>query len=156
MSKSFLLILAMMLALNACVSQKNMQNATPQPAQQPTQKAAENPAQNAAQNPVPIVSPAPKASAVGYQPPRLSDADSWTMVVIPDVQAYVERPCNHGIVDIMHTWILDNLDELRIQQVLYTGDLVYRNDQKDLTPNRHSLLGKEQWKAFSRLMERMD
>lgn len=156
MSKSFLLILAMMLALNACVSQKNMQNATPQPAQQPAQKAAENPAQNAAQSPVPSVPPAPKAAAVGYQPPKLSDADSWTMVVIPDVQAYVERPCNHGIVDIMHTWILDNLDELRIQQVLYTGDLVYRNDQKDLTPNRHSLLGKEQWKAFSRLMERMD
>ncbi len=129
MQKRFLLILAMMLAVNACISQNVAQNTASAP------QAAE---------------------AIPYQPPKLSDAGSWTMVVIPDVQAYVERPCNHGSVDIMHTWILDNLDDLRIQQVLYTGDLVYRNDQKDLTPNRHSLLGKEQYKAFSRLMERLD
>ena len=78
------------------------------------------------------------------------------MVVVPDVQAYVERPRNHGIVDIMNTWILDCKERLRIQQVLFTGDLVYRNDQKDLRPDRKSLLGREQWKAFSRLMERLD
>ena len=78
------------------------------------------------------------------------------MVVIPDVQAYTERPCNHGIVDIMNTWILDNMDPLKIQQVLFTGDLVYRNDQRNLTPNRNSLLGREQWGAFSKLMERLD
>ena len=91
-----------------------------------------------------------------YQPPRLTHPAAWSLVVIPDVQAYTERPCNHGIVDIMNTWILDNMDPLRIQQVLFTGDLVYRNDQNRLTPNRNSLLGKEQWKAFSRLMERLD
>ncbi len=148
MQKRFLLILATMFALNACVSPEATQKAT----QQGVQNAVQNPAQNDAQK----ATPAPKVAEGGYQPPKLSDAGSWTMVIIPDVQAYVERPCNHGIVDIMHTWILDNLDDLRIQQVLYTGDLVYRNDQKDLTPNRHSLLGKEQYKAFSRLMERMD
>ena len=90
------------------------------------------------------------------QPPKLSSPDSWSMVVVPDVQAYTERPCNHGILDIMNAWILDNQDALRIQQVLFTGDLVYRNDQKSLTPTRNSLLAKEQWKAFSRLMERLD
>ncbi|MBE6359564.1 MAG: serine/threonine protein phosphatase [Lentisphaerae bacterium] len=88
--------------------------------------------------------------------PQLSNPDSWTMVIVPDVQAYVERPRNHGILDIMHTWILDNAEPLKIQQVLYTGDLVFRNDQKDLTPDKNSLLAKEQWKAFSRLMERFD
>ncbi len=91
-----------------------------------------------------------------FEPPKLSDPASWTMVVVPDVQAYVERPRNHGILDIMNAWIVDNLDTLKIQPVLFTGDLVFRNDQKNLTPNRYSLLGKEQWKAFSRLMERLD
>lgn len=98
--------------------------------------------------------PAPKAKP--FQAPALSHPDSWTMVVVPDVQAYVERPRNHGIVDIMNTWILDYADPLRIQQVLYTGDLVYRNDQPTPTPDRNSLLAAEQWHAFSRLMERLD
>ena len=100
---------------------------------------------------------APEADAKKtFQAPRLSHPGSWTMVVVPDVQAYVERPCNHGIVDIMNTWILDNQDPLKIQQVLFTGDLVYRNDQKSPAPDRNSLMAKEQWKAFSRLMERLD
>ena len=87
---------------------------------------------------------------------KLSHPDSWSLVVVPDVQAYTERPRNHGIVDIMNTWILDNQDNLKIQQVLYTGDLVYRNDQKRLSPDKYSLLAAEQWKGFSRLMERLD
>lgn len=91
-----------------------------------------------------------------YQPPQLSHPDSWSLVVIPDVQAYTERPRNHGILDIMNAWILDNMDPLKIQQVLFTGDLVYRNDQGVLTPDRNSLLGREQWGAFSKLMERLD
>ena len=103
---------------------------------------------------------APKAPGAAakktFQAPQLGHPDSWTMVVVPDVQAYVERPRNHGIVDIMNTWILDHQDSLKIQQVLFTGDLVFRNDQKTPTPDRNSLMAKEQWKAFSRLMERLD
>ena len=95
-----------------------------------------------------------KASA--FQPPKLSHPDSWTMVVVPDIQAYVERPRNHGIVELMNAWIVDFQDTLRIQQVLFTGDLVYRNDQPNLTPDRHSLMAAEQWKAVSRMMERLD
>ena len=97
---------------------------------------------------------APKAEA--YQPPKLSDPGSWTMVVVPDVQAYVEQPRNHGIVEIMNAWILDAQDTLRIQQVLYTGDLVYRNDQRTPRGKIEPLISSEQWKAFSRMMERLD
>ena len=91
-----------------------------------------------------------------FQEPFLSNEDSWTMVVIPDVQAYTERPRNHGILDIMNCWIVDNQDKLNIQQVLFTGDLVYRNDFHKISPTRQSLLAKEQWKGFSRIMERLD
>ena len=83
--------------------------------------------------------PQRQVKKAAFQPPKLSGPDSWTMVVVPDVQAYVERPRNHGIVDIMNTWILDHADPLRIQQVLFTGDLVYRNDQPTLPPDRKTV-----------------
>ena len=91
-----------------------------------------------------------------FQPPKLSSPDSWSMVVVPDVQAYTERPRNQGILDLMNAWIVENRDPLRIQQVLFVGDLVFRNDQRSLSPTTERLRGKEQWKAFSRLMERLD
>ena len=100
--------------------------------------------------------PLKKAKPIPYQPPALENPASWTMVVVPDVQAYVERPRNHGIVDIMNAWIVDHVRALRIQQVLFTGDLVFRNDQDRPHPDKYSLLGAEQWRALSRLMERLD
>ena len=105
-----------------------------------------------AATPVAVTAPA----KVAFKEPALSNEDSWTMVVVPDVQAYTERPRNHGILDIMNCWIVDNQEKLNIQQVLFTGDLVYRNDQNNITPTRQSLIAKEQWKGFSRLMERLD
>ena len=145
------------------LAQQNAQtdNATAKPATdapkepQPAMTAPAAPAAPVA-NPATDATGAPLAGKPVFKAPALTSPDSWSMVVVPDVQAYVERPRNHGIVDIMNTWIVDNIETLRIQEVLFTGDLVYRNDQKDLTPNRHSLLGREQWKAFSRLMERLD
>ena len=100
--------------------------------------------------------PLKKGKPLAYQPPALENPASWTMVVVPDVQAYVERPRNHGILDIMNAWIVDYVRTLRIQQVLFTGDLVFRNDQDRPHPDMYSLIGAEQWRAFSRLMERLD
>ena len=103
-----------------------------------------------------VFAAAPDGKQETFEEPKLSHPDSWTMVVVPDVQAYVERPRNHGIVELMTAWIVDYLEPLRIQQVLFTGDLVFRNDQRVPTPDRNSLIGREQWEAFSRLMERLD
>ena len=69
-----------------------------------------------------------------FQVPKLSHPDSWSLVVVPDVQAYTERPRNHGILDLMNAWIVDNVEPLRIQLVLFTGDLVFRNDQRSPAP----------------------
>ena len=96
---------------------------------------------------------APKQPA--FREPALSHPDSWYMVVVPDVQAYVERPRNHGILDLMNAWIVDNVEKLKIRQVFFTGDLVFRNDPRRPTP-AGTLIGREQWRAFSRLMERLD
>ncbi len=104
----------------------------------------------------PAAKPAEPAAAPEYQPPALENPDSWTMVVIPDVQAYIKRRCNHGILDIMTAWMVTNRETLRIQEVLFTGDLVDRNDYLRVIHNNTDLIAAEQWKALSRLMERLD
>jgi hypothetical protein len=47
-------------------------------------------------------------SATEYTSPALSSPDAWSMVVVPDVQFYIKMRRNHGIVDLMNTWIADN------------------------------------------------
>lgn len=90
-----------------------------------------------------------------YQPPALSHPDNWTMVLIPDTQAYVRKTLNHGTADLMFSWIAANVDHLRIQQVLHTGDLVDHNRSMLLT-GPTILNGPEQWKVISKLFERLD
>ena len=62
-----------------------------------------------------------------YVPPALTAPGSWSMVVVPDVQTYTRFSRNHGILDLMNAWIVDNVDTLNIRQVFFTGDLVYFN-----------------------------
>ena len=98
--------------------------------------------------------------------PKLENPQSWTMVVVPDVQTYIKQIENQGILDMMLSWIARRSGEMNIRQVLFTGDLVYSNDiniidQKpgvrfDRAGNLRDLIADEQWKAFSRLMERLD
>ena len=102
-----------------------------------------------------IAAPAEPKKA-DFQPPKLSTADSWSMIVVPDVQTYTKLPRNHGIVEIMNAWIVENADKMKIQQVLYTGDLTYHNDHPMVNPGKNDLMADEQWKAFSRMMERLD
>ena len=126
---------------------------------QPTKKAPETAKK---------VQPAPAAPKTvkkkAYKAPALTNPQSWTMVVVPDVQTYTKQMENHGILDMMLAWIVRRREEMNIRQVLFTGDIVYYNDvrmvaKKDGVPRNHRMtdyVGKEQYKAFSRLMERLD
>lgn len=92
-----------------------------------------------------------------YAAPKLENPDSWSMVVVPDTQIYIAKSQNHGILDMMFTWITSNKKNMKIQQVLCVGDLVNQNDTGTLTrPNDCELVCEEQWEAFSRLAERLD
>ena len=73
---------------------------------------------------------AAKTAAVNvkFTPPRLANPKSWTMVVVPDVQTYIKQIENHGIMDMMMVTLLRYRETLNIQQVLFTGDLVFFND----------------------------
>lgn len=96
------------------------------------------------------------AQTDNYQPPKLSDQNSWSMILIPDVQSYVKFERNHGVLELMTGWVSDQIDSLNIQMVLGTGDLVEHNSW--LTPDgeRGDQAGLQQWKAVSRAFERLD
>jgi len=96
------------------------------------------------------------AQTDNYQPPKLSAQNSWSMVLIPDVQSYVKFERNHGVLELMTGWVSDQIESLNIQMVLGTGDLVEHNSW--LTPDgeRGDQAGLQQWKAVSRAFERLD
>ena len=47
-----------------------------------------------------------KAKKAKFKAPVLENAQSWTMVVVPDVQGYTKLRRNYGILEIMHAWIV--------------------------------------------------
>lgn len=92
----------------------------------------------------------------GYEAPQLTDEDSWTLVVFPDIQSYVKFERNQGIVDLMTGWIAENISELNIGMVLCTGDLVEQNNilkGDGINGNQSSL---NQWLAVDRSISRLD
>ena len=49
-----------------------------------------------------------------YKAPQLENPDSWTMVVVPDVQGYSKLRRNYGIMEIMNAWIVEKRDPMRM------------------------------------------
>ena len=146
-----------MLALTATVL-FGSNAATAAPAAQAEVKA---PAQAA-----PKAKKAPKVNPSIAKQPALENPQSWTMVVVPDIQTYIKQIENQGILDMMLAWIVRYRDEMKIQQVLFTGDLVYSNSSGAVnrmpgvrffrSGRLRDHIAKEQWKACSRLLERLD
>ena len=106
----------------------------------------------------------PATPAAAVKAPALENPQSWTMVVVPDIQTYIKQIENHGILDMMLAWIVRRREEMNIQQVLFTGDLVYFNNTGRVVKSdnwlksgrKTDLVSDEQWKALSRIMTRLD
>lgn len=88
--------------------------------------------------------------------PALENPKSWTIAVVPDIQVYICKNINHGILDMMCAWLVHNKKKLNIQQVLFTGDLVNQNGTGRYRPGIVDLVCEEQWEACSRLLSRLD
>lgn len=91
-----------------------------------------------------------------YEAPKLSDPDSWTMILLPDPQSYVKFERNQGILELMTGWISEQIDPLNIEMVLCTGDLVEQNEMlvpDNVNGNQPSL---KQWQAVSTAFNRLD
>lgn len=97
----------------------------------------------------------PAQSQSAYNKPELEHKESWTMIMIPDIQNYVKWERNVAILNIMMQWIEDNIDTLNIKMVTQVGDLIQNNEKiaNDYDGDQTSY---RQWKAASEAFERLD
>ncbi len=91
-----------------------------------------------------------------YVEPALLQEGGWTMVVIPDPQAYTRYGRNQGIFELMTAWIAENKEKLNIQQVICVGDLVESNNLQKGDGKFANQTSREMWTASSRAFERLD
>jgi len=96
------------------------------------------------------------AQEVQYEPPKLSNPDSWSLVLIPDPQSYVKFERNQGALELMTGWISEQIEPLNIGMVLCTGDLVEHNDWLNPNGTQANQPGKKQWEAVARAFGRLD
>ena len=97
----------------------------------------------------------------GSRPPEPSPADviadgSWTMVVLPDTQSYVDHSGLAPIFERMTQWIADNKDACNIELVLHVGDIVYQNGTPVAEWGTGDQTSIQQWENARRAMRRLD
>lgn len=91
-----------------------------------------------------------------YVKPKLSNANSWSLVLIPDPQTYVKYDRNVGILNLMTSWVRENIDSLNVQFVLCTGDLVEQNDLLNPNGAAANQNSKQQWTNTSEAFRKLD
>ncbi|MFA7493386.1 MAG: metallophosphoesterase [Proteiniphilum sp.] len=91
-----------------------------------------------------------------YEKPSLSDENSWSLVLFPDVQTYVKFDYNQPILDLMVAWVSNNMETLNTKMVLCTGDLVEQNDLFNPNGKVANQASVSQWEAVSSAFGRLD
>lgn len=91
-----------------------------------------------------------------FKQPNLTDSNSWTMVLLPDIQNYVKFQRNQPILDVMMNWIIENKDRMNIEMVMCTGDLVEHDDIINPDPKKMDQTGKQQWEASAKAFAKLD
>ncbi|MCL4637451.1 MULTISPECIES: metallophosphoesterase [Olivibacter] len=91
-----------------------------------------------------------------YQPPALTDSNSWSMILLPDPQTYVKFSRNQAIFDLMTSWIGEQIDPLHIKMVLCTGDLVEQNNIWIPEGKNGNQVSIEQWRSVAKGFNKLD
>lgn len=91
-----------------------------------------------------------------FAAPALTDSDSWSMVLLPDPQTYQKFGRNQPLFELMTAWIAENVEKLRIQLVMCTGDLVEQNEMINPDGIAANQPSKAQWESVSRAFSRLD
>lgn len=90
-----------------------------------------------------------------YRKPALENKDSWSMIMLPDIQNYTKWSRNQPILDLMMRWIEDNIDTLNIKLVVCVGDLI-QNNEKIINDYDGNQTTQQQWEAVSRAFGILD
>lgn len=99
----------------------------------------------------PVVTP-----KIPYIAPALTEDGAWTMVLVPDTQVYTKFARNHGILTSMYSWIAENVEKLKIQQVVHLGDMVDFNRSVFTLPGKNNQTGPQQWETISHVHKYLD
>ena len=93
-----------------------------------------------------VISVANAQSRIDRQ--KLNDPESFTIVVFGDVQNYTKCDVYQPIYELCTAWVADNIEALNIKTVLFTGDLVNRNEM--IVPGRGSMnqTSKQMWEWY--------
>lgn len=89
--------------------------------------------------------------------PKLSDPNSYTWVLLPDLQNYQKFERNQPILQLMINWIKDQQKNLNIQMVLCVGDLVDRGNIQSypgIDKGNQSTI--QQWQSLSSSFSKLD
>lgn len=78
------------------------------------------------------------------------------MVLLPDPQTYVKFERNQPILELMTTWIKENIDSLNIKLVLCTGDLVEQNEMINPDGLKANQSSGQQWTSVARAFGKLD
>jgi Calcineurin-like phosphoesterase. len=91
---------------------------------------------------------------------ELTDSNSFSMIVLPDPQTYSKFNYNQPLFSLMMEWIHQEKENLNIEAVLCTGDLVEYNDYLISSVNEGGQNGNqtsaEQWQFISSAFSRID
>jgi len=74
-----------------------------------------------------FTSPAGAVPEANTAPSQAIAADSWVLVMLPDIQSYVDHAEHYPLLTGIMEWIAVNRDELNIALVVQVGDLVFQN-----------------------------
>lgn len=87
---------------------------------------------------------------------HLTDPNSFTMILMGDPQGYTKYAVNQPLFELTTCWAADNIDNLKIKAVLFTGDLIEQNE--NIVRNRKMLdqTSKEMWEWASHCVARLD
>ncbi len=98
----------------------------------------------------------PGIAQQNYVKPKLTNKDSWSLILLPDPQSYVKFDRNVGILNLMTSWVRENVDSLNTKFVLCTGDLVEQNDLVNPNGSTANQSSKQQWKNTSEAFRKLD
>lgn len=87
---------------------------------------------------------------------HLSDPASFSLLLLGDPQGYSKYDINQPLFELTTAWCADNIDNLNVQAVLCTGDLVEQNENMVLNRKMLNQTSKQMWQWASHCFKRLD
>src|SRR5690606_26395050 len=98
----------------------------------------------------------PSVGQNSYQKPTLTNQESWSLVLVPDPQSYVKFDRNVGILNLMTSWVRENVKPLNTKFVLCTGDLVEQNELLNPDGKVANQNSTQQWQSVSSAFHKLN